>query len=252
MASLHNLQDKVVKGGRFVPVSTSRVSAKDKLKDIRVALASADGSDASRYLEEMLSDNVISVSEKESLKSRWDQARVGYSRLKSAIRDAFGDEELASFAPLEELYASLYSMLSSILQDMDSDSTSVPPDFSNKFNEFTSRYAEISLTYSMYLSELTRYSIYLDTDKASFSDGEFVNVYCHLLKDSTEVKEDYRDYEVEWHIHGADISVEDKYFIEKAGDEIVKQGISFPASLFEGAITIDCSMNVPIENSLLS
>lgn len=251
MAQHFNLQDKVVTGGSFIPVSTTRVSARQKLKDVAFALGSADNTELIRYLESILGDNIVTPDEKVTLASRWRQTAESYGRLRESIREAYGSEELSQLDDINSLYSSLLEQVEEILADMTTPST-VSAAFESMYAEFSSRFSDISLTYARSIYEITRYSIVLGADSGSYSDGESVTITVQLKKDDEEITGvDFADYGIVWRIAGADINLNDPSYryIESDGGEIKKQGVRFPASSFTGSVTVDCYMSIPTGSS---
>ena len=243
MAKQFNLQDKVVTGGRFIPVSTERISSREKLRDISYALGSADNAESNEYIQSIIGDDVITPAEKQTLSVRWRQTREMFARLRDNIREAFGDEELEQLSELSELFYSLSPKFEEIFMDMESNSI-VPASFGTMYSQFSEMFSDVSLTYSMNIYEMTKYSIMLEADKSSYSDVDMVEITVELLYESAVVEADYDDYGITWRLKGADIDPNDYKFNEEG-----RQGIKIPANLFESSITVDCYMNIPTVSS---
>lgn len=236
MAERLNLTNKVVTGGRFVATSGKRISAKEYLNNLQASVESIENADMSNYIMSILNDNVLTPVEKISLKSRWSYIRSSYYRLVTNIEDAFGDTQESELDELRVKYSELETQISKLFDDMNSNST-VPSSFQTSLEEFVSEISELSSVFSNALFEYTKYEIQLSCNKSSFNDDDTVVVTATLYYDGTEYSGGYDKLSVEWSTNLPDFS---------ASEHSDKNVLSFPASLFTGNLTVDCSMELPI------
>lgn len=251
-----NYENKIITAGQFIPVSTRRVSAKEMARSIVTALGENNNEDTINYIHSVLNDNVVMPAERESLISRWNTIRDGYYRLKSTIEDAYGEEELANLAPLDNLVSIVGFQMNRIMAAGEEPVT-VPATFEVNLSELITMYSNISLSYSKDFYEVSKYDIRINNNKSTYTDEETVEITCILYKDHFEVRNvNYSDYNIDWRVTGVQqqevpFDPNNFKFCTPNPDGTFTQGIRFPAYSFTGTISIDCSMSIPKNSSIV-
>lgn len=235
MASVTNLQNSVVTGGKFVAISSNSLSMRERLRNLQTSVSSSLSEIDLEAIRGIVEDNVITPIEKKSLKDRWDSISSGYLRLLANISDAFGSSELQSLEGIQIVYERLYSKMERILADLSTE-TNVEDDFEADIQEFITRYSDISQLYSRAIFDIQKYAVVLFPDKTSYEDGDTVNVTAILMYNGIQKEIDYSTAGLVWNVEG----------VPEASCTKRNNVLTFPASAFTGSVRIDCSMEIPI------
>lgn len=233
-----NYQDNVITASKFVSVGGKPIGSREKLNAIRNTLGNNENQLESKRITEMLTDGILTPTEKVYLKSRWEFMTLAYSRLSEDIINAFGQSGLSGYSDLGTLVNEIDGIIHIATADMDVQS-SVPEGLDSKLNEFMIKYGELSQAYSSSIMEILRYEVTIRSEKSSYFDGDTVNVIPTVKYDGTVIPND--NFEFDWYVDGIeDFTVhEDNH-------------ISFSASKYTESTSIRCSLHIDVTSSLSS
>lgn len=161
MAQHLNFQNKIVSGGRFVPLEGDNISLRQKVSRLSQAITSVNLGNQIAGITKITSDNVVTVAEKPSLLKEWEYIKEAYNMTVSAVEE-MGLESTEQFHNFQVSYEKLESVMESIFADMNTD-TILTQDVGTIISEYNQKAISLNSfltgTSNSLLRELSKYSL---------------------------------------------------------------------------------------------
>lgn len=239
-----NYSDKLVTAGQFIERGSKNSTLIDKLSRLSQTISSQSLNSSFNELSKITSDNVVTPSEKKSLKEEFDFIKSAYSNISASIR-TMGLEDSEEFKKLSNAYDVLTSKIEPILADMNT-TTELSESLDTYVSAYTSAANElniyVSLVNNSILQEVSDISLVVNSNKNTIKPGESVIfeaiIYSHKTNPPQEISDEIKNYYYDaetgtypalyqWNISGT--KNDEQWIADSKG----KRSITIPYSEFE-------------------